>query len=184
MSYIGRIGIGVSSENASFVSVDDGSVVGDSGPEIEEAPGIVVVAVDRPWNLSAWSDKTHVATNDTEKLWEFVEFCAAEKAADRSDSRVARCGGRRADPVGIDDHRPEFEEGEVLVMSTNASAPIESRSSAGRTHNASDDQHWSAENRKAEHAGDEIKRSLAAVHQDFSAIMYSTLWFERPAPME
>lgn len=106
----------------------------------------------------AGPDDAHLAAKDVDELGQFVERCAAQHVADRSDVgiRVRQAAGVR----GADAHGAELVDLERHAVASDAGLPEQSWAGRGEAHDERDEGHGDAQDDEEGGRDDEVEHGL------------------------
>ena len=123
-------GVRVLGEDVGFAEVFDAGGIGEAGADAEEA-GVLGPELAGEFGANrAGANERHVAAEDVEELWKFVDFGAAEECADGGDAGVRAEGEGVAGE--IDAHGAELEDVEAAEATAGALLAEEDRAGRGK----------------------------------------------------
>ncbi len=102
-------GISGLAESFVFISIDDGSFVGDARSYAQHFPLFRCVQGDIAFNFRTGTDQTHVAAKHVPRFSQFIEVSFSKKLPRLCAARVLRANRDQSFLVGIGIHRPELQ---------------------------------------------------------------------------
>jgi len=120
----------------------------------------VLIKLEFVFHDGTWTDNTHFAADDVDKLWKLIQAQFTQNTADGSDTRIVLQFAGRLPllvclgillqmvlqyPVGVRRHRPELEAMEEAAVMADATVSIKDLAAIGKLHQRHEKQKERAE---------------------------------------